>query len=742
MPKKGKLPPIRSNALAMRSVAVQSATADATKRSVRVVTATENPIDRWDESRQMVVAEVLEMDGMTMRPGATQIPIVDSHDTTTVRNVLGSLRNLTITGDEFGGTAYFASDEDSQTAYGKLLEGHITDFSITAQPDEVLELRAGQSYTTSRGTEVIGPANVITKWTALDASLVATGADSRSTVRRSYTDLKQRKRAMDPSLLEQLKAMGLPDGMEDPNQVLAWVVGKLGKPADDIESMMEEKPVEPVVEQMEDEPKEEAKPVIEQMADEEKKPLEASARAVIEGQIKRALAVDQKRRSEIQATCKLAKVERAFADELCDAGVSVEEAKQRIIRKMATEPLGRSAEGDAVRVTKSSEDKYFEAARDGLLMRAQTASRVKRTLHGGKAADGAEDFSRMNLLRMAEGFLRRSGINTDRFSSPEIARAAIGDPKALARMNIQRSDPAYHTTGTFANLMLDAANKTLLAGYEEAPYTWNLWARQAGSVDDFKAINRIRFSESPDLEHVPENSAYPEGVMTDSRESYKVEKFGKTFSVTWETVVNDDLDAISRIPAMHGNAARRIQNKKVYEVLTSNPTMGDGFGLFSASHVSGDNTQGAGAPSVSTLNTAYAKMMLQKGLNSQVVLSVVPRYLIVPVALSATALELFSSMSYNAANNNEGVRNIYGPGGERSLTPIIEPVLDGNSSAAWYLAADPGQIDTVELSFLSGEESPVLENEWDFDKDCYKYKIRQTFGVKAIDWRGLLRAGV
>jgi hypothetical protein len=543
---------------------------------------------------------------------------------------------------------------------------------------------------------------------------------------------------MDPSLLEQLKAMGLPEGMEDPNQVLAWVVGKIGKPEAEIESMVEETPVEPVVEKMEDE----TKPVIEQMEGEDKKPIEASVRSAIEGQIKRALANDQKRRSEIQATCKLAKVERAFADELCDAGVSVEEAKQRIIRKMATEPLGRSAEGDSVRVTRSADDKYFEAARDGLLMRAKTASRVKRTLHEGKVADGAEDFSRMSLLRLAENFLRRSGVNTDRFHSPDIARAAIGDPKALARMNIQRGDAAYHTTGTFANLMLDAANKTLLAGYEEAPYTWNLWARQAGSVNDFKPINRIRFSESPDLEHVPENSAYPEGIMADSKESYEVEKFGKTFSVTWETVVNDDLDAISRIPAMHGNAARRVQNKKVYEVLTSNPTMGDNNPLFSSSHASGDNTQGAGAPAVGTLNTAFLKMMLQKGLNSNAIISVIPRYLIVPVALSATALELFSSISYNAANNNEGVKNIYGPGGERSLTPIIEPVLDGNSSAAWYLAADPGQIDTVELSFLSGEESPVLENEWDFDKDCYKYKIRQTFGVKAIDWRGLLRAGV
>jgi hypothetical protein len=55
------------------------------------------------------------------------------------------------------------------------------------------------------------------------------------------------------------------------------------------------------------------------------------------------------------------------------------------------------------------------------------------------------------------------------------------------------------------------------------------------------------------------------------------------------------------------------------------------------------------------------------------------------------------------------------------------------------LAANTNQVDTVELAFLSGEESPVLTSEQDFDTDCYKYNVRQTFGVAAIDWRGLFR---
>lgn len=739
MPKrKGKLPPLPATSLVMRQVDVS--------RPTRAVVATENPVRRYDEQTDQVVNEVLLMDGIEFRGGRDQMPIVDSHDDTTVRNILGSIQRLQVDhgSGELYGVPVFASDPDAQTIQARMQEGHITDFSITAQPLESLFVPKGQSYTTNRGAVIEGPAIIHTRWQPHNASICATGADEYSTVRRSYTDLNRKRIIrMNPELLAKLTAMGLPDGVTDPDQVLSWVIGYVGEDAmkestDMVESAAEPLPTEVVapVEKMDAPMTEE--PVVEKSA-----PVAEVARSTAQATalIKRALDADQKRRNEIQATCKLAKVERSFADELCDAGVSVEVAKQKVIERMATQPIGSSVGAD-VRVTESADDKYFAAARDGLLMRAQTASRVKRSLFGeeAKPAAGSQDFRHVSLLRMAENFMRRAGVNTDKFSAPEIARAAIGDPKALARMRIQRSDPAYHTTGTFSNLLMDAANKTLLAGYEEAPYTWNLWARQAGSVDDFKNINRIRFSESPDLEHVPENSEYPEGVMSDSKESYKVEKFGKTFSVTWETVVNDDLDAISRIPAMHGNAARRTQNKKVYEVLTSNPTMGDTFPLFSASHPSGDNTSGASAaPSVTTLNAAFVKMMLQKGLNSDAILNIIPRYVIVPVALSATVLELFGSLSYAASNNNANVKNIYGPGGERPLTPIIEPQLDSSSATAWYMAADPSQIDTVEISFLSGEESPVLENEWDFDKDCYKYKIRQTFGVKAIDWRGLFR---
>lgn len=699
---------------------------------MRAVIATENPIQRYDEQTNEVVSEVLLMSGAEIRGGKDQLPIVDSHNDKTVRNVFGSVQRIAIdySNGEMFGVPTFASDSESQTIGTRLTEGHLTDFSITAIPLETLYIQRGKQFVTDRGVVIDGPALIHTRWQAVNASICATGADEQSTVRRSYTDLERKVTRMDEALLSQLSGMGLPDGMTDPNQVLAWVVGKLGGEKEDdmpemseIDRMEEEKPVaEPVAE------------VVEKMAskpEEEMVSREMAEKTAVE-EIKRALDADKARRKEIQAACQLAKVERAFSDELCDGGVSVSEARKRIIERMATQPLGSSVGAD-VRVTGDGNERFYEDVRDGLISRSLASAKVANR---PKISDDAKRFESLPLSRIAQVVLRQQGINVDLMSNIDIAKVAMGNREACRRHRIER---AYHTTGSFSNLLLDAANKTLLAAYEESPQSWNLWARQAPSVADFKNINRIRFSESPDPEMVAEKQAYKEKAMSDSKETYKVEKYGALFTVSWETVVNDDLDAISRVPAMHGAACRRKVNKEVYSVLTSNPTMGDSVALF-GSHASGTNLAGASAnPSVTTLNTSFAAMRTQKGLSSDAILNIAPRYLIVPVALEATALELVNSTSYIVANGNQGVQNIYGVGGVRSLTVIGEPVLDGNSTTAWYLAADPSQVDTVEVSFLQGEESPVLEDEWDFDHDVYKYKVRQTFGVKAIDWRGLYK---
>ena len=80
---KTRLQPLRSESLVLRFV-------DTTTPS-RAVIATENPVRRYDETHKCVVNEVLLMDGCEFRNGRSQVPIVDSHDDSTVRNIIGSI---------------------------------------------------------------------------------------------------------------------------------------------------------------------------------------------------------------------------------------------------------------------------------------------------------------------------------------------------------------------------------------------------------------------------------------------------------------------------------------------------------------------------------------------------------------------------------------------------------------------------------------------------------------------------
>ena len=75
----------------------------------------------------------------------------------------------------------------------------------------------------------------------------------------------------------------------------------------------------------------------------------------------------------------------------------------------------------------------------------------------------------------------------------------------------------------------------------------------------------------------------------------------------------------------------------------------------------------------------------------------------------------------------------------RTLSPISEPRLDAASATAWYLAASPNQIDTIEYAYLEGQQGAYVETRNGFDVDGVEIKCRLDFGAKAIDWRGLYR---
>jgi hypothetical protein len=199
-------------------------------------------------------------------------------------------------------------------------------------------------------------------------------------------------------------------------------------------------------------------------------------------------------------------------------------------------------------------------------------------------------------------------------------------------------------------------------------------------------------------------------------------------------IINDDLRAFMRIPQLFGAAARRMEADIVYSLLLANPTMNeDSKTLFHADHKNLEGTD-KGVVTTDRLSAARKSMRQQKGLNGSY-LDLQPAFLLTPTAQETDAEVILRSTALPDADKSSGV---YNPWANR-LTPIAEPRLDANSEKAWYLVADPAQVDTIEVAYLDGNEQPYLDENELFERDAIGYKVRHDFGAGVMEFRSFFK---
>lgn len=344
------------------------------------------------------------------------------------------------------------------------------------------------------------------------------------------------------------------------------------------------------------------------------------------------------------------------------------------------------------------------------------------------------EFASLRLPDLARRFVETHGVSTGGIPGPTLSRALFNSHIAAA------TGVPGHATASFPLLLQDAMNKALGQGYQESPASWQQWMRRR-TAPDFKAIHTVRFGEFPDLDEVREGAEYQYVTIGEEREHFTLANYGKFFDVTWETIINDDLDALMRVPRMMGAAARRLENETAYLPFigaANGETMSDSVALFNSSH--GNLAGTPAALDVDSLGAARAAMRTQTGITSGVKINVTPRFLIVPAGLEATAQQLMRSIADPDAAH-AGVVNPF----RGSLELVVEPLLDsdvefpGSSDTAWYLAAASAQIDTLEVAFLQGDEQPWIDAMNYSNVDGRRWKVRHCVAAKAIDWRGVYK---
>lgn len=325
----------------------------------------------------------------------------------------------------------------------------------------------------------------------------------------------------------------------------------------------------------------------------------------------------------------------------------------------------------------------------------------------------ARDWRGLSLIEMARDILASEGVRVRGLSRDELATRAL------------------HSTSDFPLILSNVTNKTLRAAYETAPRTFAPIARRT-TVADFRDVHRLQLGEAPQLEKVNESGEYKRGTLGEAQEKYRIETFGKVIGITRQVLINDDLDAFTRVPALFGTAAATLESDVVWGVITANAAMADGKALFHAGH---NNIAATGVKlDVAGLAKARTAMSLQKGLDGKTVLNIRPAFLVVPTSLELEAEQLLAQ-NIVPAKSTDVV-----PGSLRSLTVISEPRLDpGTGALPWYLMASPAAIDTIEYAYLEGQEGVAMETRMGFDVDGMEIRARLDFGAKAIDWRGLYK---
>lgn len=310
------------------------------------------------------------------------------------------------------------------------------------------------------------------------------------------------------------------------------------------------------------------------------------------------------------------------------------------------------------------------------------------------------------------------------------------------------------STSDFPYLFGDVLDRQMLANYQEAPYSWNKYCRRA-RVRDFRQVKRFALTGAEaTLEQVPQLTPYPAATMGDAYYYYTVAKYGKIVPLSWEVIINDDLDAFRDLPARLGKSARRTEEKLATQLFV------DTTGPHASLYTLGTNQiTGNPALSMNALQTAMGYLLTQTDSDSEPIV-VEAMTLVVPPQLQVTAYNILNALEIWSKTAGGGIAAqelvvgnwVKNAGIVNAVTNFYIPGVasSSNGSTSWFLFSDPDKgRPALELGFLIGHESPeifmktpnaqrvgggaVSPEDGDFDTDSITYKVRHVIGGGRMD---------
>jgi len=324
-----------------------------------------------------------------------------------------------------------------------------------------------------------------------------------------------------------------------------------------------------------------------------------------------------------------------------------------------------------------------------------------------------------------------------------LKRAFTGDHRAHLELR-----EALSTSDLYRSAVGDALRAELLAAYEAAPQVWQDFAFRT-TVKDFRPKTLVDLlGGRAVLPRVPELTPYPARAIEHGEYPISVEKFGARFALSWESLINDDLEELAALPPQLAQSARDTEDHTATGLLT------DGDGPNPAFFNAGSRNLLPGNPALS-VEALTAGLTATTGRtdpqgNPIIVNSSV---LTVPPALEIPARMILSATELRVTEN--GRTTVTGNYLAGRVKLVVNPwltVLDkgANANTTWYLLPSPQERrPALAVAFLRGHEEPDLRLKNDagsrpggdaldafagsFDEDDIEYRVRHVVGGATVD---------
>ena len=255
-------------------------------------------------------------------------------------------------------------------------------------------------------------------------------------------------------------------------------------------------------------------------------------------------------------------------------------------------------------------------------------------------------------------------------------------------------------------------------------------ARQS-TVQDFRTKSLLRLGEAPKLIKVPESGEIHEGTRSELKESYAAYTYGRTFGISRQAMINDDLSAFADCFSTFGQSVASLEAQGLVDLLGANSgygaTMSDGKSLFHADHA---NLAETGlAIDTDSLGAARLSLRTTTGIDGETIIETSPKYLLVPAALETVGERMLARL-YPAETKNAN------PFAGGLLELRVEPRLDAISAYRWYVSGDPAVIPALEYSYLEGFAGPKIETRQGWEILGVEFRCYMDLGCGVVGFRG------